>query len=81
MEEISNFVGNGLASTRPGAPTGDATKGHPVSEGHIHYGLARLYENIAKSVEESNKRGQDVTEVKVLKEFAEQAKQVVPKKE
>ena len=80
MEEISNFVGHGLASTRPVAPTGDATKGQPVSEGHVHYGFARLFENIAKSIEES-KNGQDVTEVKVLKEFVEQAKKVVPKKE
>ncbi|KAI0092810.1 6-phosphogluconate dehydrogenase C-terminal domain-like protein [Irpex rosettiformis] len=79
MEEISNFVGNGLAATRSGAQIGDATKGEPVHEGHIHYGFARLYENVARSLEEG--KGGDVTEVKVLKDFVEQAKKVLPRKE
>ncbi|KAI0699418.1 hypothetical protein BC835DRAFT_1331304 [Cytidiella melzeri] len=82
MEEISNFVGSGLASTRS---TGSSTHHEadagaaPTGEGHVHYGFARLYENVARSLQQS-RDGEDVGEVKVLKEFVQQAKAVVPKK-
>ena len=69
MEEISDFVSDGL--TEPG------TSG----EGQIHQGLARLYERIASAVKDGEAAGEDVREVKVLRDFAREARTVIqPKK-
>ncbi|KAI0347515.1 6-phosphogluconate dehydrogenase C-terminal domain-like protein [Trametopsis cervina] len=77
MEEISQFVGHGLASTRGSTATGEDSS--PDNEGHVHYGFARLYEHVARSLEKSAD-GADAGEVKVLKEFVEQAKTIELKK-
>ncbi|KIP12856.1 hypothetical protein PHLGIDRAFT_137784 [Phlebiopsis gigantea 11061_1 CR5-6] len=62
MEEISDFVSDGL--TEPGIP----------GEGQIHQGLARLYERIASAVKDGEVVGEDVREVKILRDFAREAK-------
>lgn len=80
MEEISDFVAMGLAKARSTEVPPPCAEAGPHSEGHVHYGFARLYENVARSVGESSKEGQDVGDVKVLKEFIEQVKGVMPKK-
>lgn len=45
--------------------------------GNIHEGMARLYERIENSVKEGEEGGEDV---KVLKKFVEDAKQVITPK-
>ena len=66
MEEISQFVEDG--SKRAGSDV--------EGVGQIHLGLARLYERITKAVE-----GQEgaTGDVKVLKDFVEEAKQTLSK--
>lgn len=75
MEEISDFVASGLAKSRGSDIPPPVSEAGPNSEGHVHFGLARLYENVAKSLKESEK-GEDVGEVKVLKDFVEKAQQM-----
>lgn len=73
MEEISAFVEDCLR----GPPGSDSSS--VEGEGHIHLGLARLYERIASAVQDSA-GGEDQREVKVLKEFVEEAKEQVKAK-
>lgn len=72
MEEISEFVSSGLSNSAEGA-TG-------AGEGQIHQGLARLYERMASAVKDSQEAGEEVREVKVLRDFARAAKEATQPK-
>jgi hypothetical protein len=84
MEEISKFVDTGLASTRDGNSSRSEPQrtntGGPIGEGHVHYGFARLYENVARSFQRSSLTGDDTGEVQVLRDFVERAKVVKSRK-
>lgn len=72
MEEISAFVSDGLSQS------GSSTESIPVEgagEGLTHLGLSRLYERIANALKDSEEKGQDVGEIKVLKDFVKDAKE------
>ena len=71
MEEISDFVSDGLSKPDFGETC--------AGEGQIHQGLARLYERVANAVKDGEARGEDVREVKILRDFAREAK-TLPKK-
>lgn len=68
MEEISQFVEGGLG---PQA----SSEGGVEGIGQIHMGLARLYDRITQSVA----TGEDVGDVKVLKDFVTEGKKVIAK--
>ena len=77
MEEISAFVGDGLSGSLAGQGN-TATEG--AGEALIHLGLARLYERIAAALSDSEKAGDDLREVKVLRDFVKEAKNLETKK-
>ena len=62
MEEISEFVSGGIST--PGTP----------NEGLIHQGLARFYERMASAVKDSEEAGEELRELKILRDFAREAK-------
>lgn len=70
MEEISDFVGDGLSQSQGSGSAEGA------GEAQIHQGLARLYERVAAALKDSQETGEDVREVKVLRDFVEEAKKV-----
>ena len=72
MEEISQFVQGGL-DKQASSSAGNATEGI----GQIHMGLARLYERVTAAVE----AGDDVGDVKVLKDFVDGGKKAIAKKQ
>jgi hypothetical protein len=74
MEEISAFVNDGLSNSEGSSGTEGA------GEALIHQGLARLYERVAAALRDSEEAGQDVREVKVLREFVKEAKKVAEPK-
>ena len=76
MEEISAFVRSGLENDT----THQGAEGQARGPDQIHMGLARLYERITKSVEEQPEAGPS-GDVKVLKDFVEEAKVVLERQE
>lgn len=72
MEDISDFVASGLAKLRGEDIPPPCTEAGPTAEGHIFYGLARLYDNLARAVDESRAEGRDAGEVKIVRDFAKQ---------
>lgn len=77
MEEISAFVADGLSQS------GSAARNSSVEgagEGLTHQGLARLYERVAGAQKDSAEKGEEVREVKVLKDFVKEAKNVTEPK-
>ena len=65
MEEISQFVEDGSKSVE--------------GVGQIHHGLARLYERVTKAVDADKSGSEGAGDVKVLKEFVEEAKKTLAK--
>ncbi|GJE84612.1 6-phosphogluconate dehydrogenase C-terminal domain-like protein [Phanerochaete sordida] len=78
MEEISAFVADGLSHAESSSTQAQI---EGAGEGLTHLGLARLYERVAKALTDTEEKGEDTAEVKVLKNFVKDAKEVVePKK-
>lgn len=76
MEEISAFVSDGLSQGQPNGASHASAAGRVEDEGLIHQGMARLYERIAASLREGTEKGEDVREVKVLKDLVQEAKDI-----
>ena len=68
MEEVSDFVSAGIARLRSTEPPPPCAEAGPTEEGHLLYGLSRLYKNLGRSMGAMNE-GNDAVELKAFKEF------------